>query len=62
MVVTICTTVVAVYFVLNAENHKWQWLSFNAAGSTAVYVFAYAVYYFYFKTSMKGFLQVAFYF
>mmetsp|Transcript_43790 Transcript_43790/g.137544 ORF Transcript_43790/g.137544 Transcript_43790/m.137544 type:complete len:107 (+) Transcript_43790:1757-2077(+) len=61
-VVTVCTTVVAVYFVLNAENHKWQWLSFNAAGSTAFYVFCYAVYYYYFKTNMQGFLQWAFYF
>ncbi|CAN0091255.1 unnamed protein product [Phaeothamnion confervicola] len=61
-VVVVCTTIVAVYFVLNAENHRWQWLAFAAAGSTAGYVFVYSVYYFFFRTQMFGFLQFAFYF
>jgi len=61
-IVTICSTVVAVYFTLNAENYRWQWTSFHAGGSTGFYVFVYAVYYFYHKTNMTGFLQTAFYF
>mmetsp|Transcript_2362 Transcript_2362/g.4673 ORF Transcript_2362/g.4673 Transcript_2362/m.4673 type:complete len:215 (-) Transcript_2362:214-858(-) len=60
--VTICTTIVAVYFVLNAENYHWQWMSFLSAGSTAAYVFLYAIYYFVYKTQMTGLLQVSFYF
>ena len=60
--VTVCTTIVSVYFVLNAENHHWQWLAFLSAGSTAGYVFLYSVLYFLFKTQMTGFLQAAFYF
>ena len=60
--VTICTTIVAVYFTLNAENYHWQWISFAAAGSTAGYVFMYAAYYFVYKTQMTGFLQISFYF
>ena len=62
LVVTVCTTIVATYFVLNAEDYRWQWTSFLAAGSTSVYVFGYSVYYFLCKTKMSGFLQIVFYF
>mmetsp|Transcript_35820 Transcript_35820/g.47291 ORF Transcript_35820/g.47291 Transcript_35820/m.47291 type:complete len:612 (-) Transcript_35820:410-2245(-) len=62
IIVTICTTIVTTYFVLNSENYHWQWISFLSAGSTAAYVFVYSFYYFFFKTQMSGFLQVAFYF
>jgi transmembrane 9 superfamily protein 3 len=60
--VTICTTIVAVYFVLNAENYHWQWIAFGSAGFTSVYVFLYAVFYFFYKTQMTGLLQVSYYF
>merc|ERR1719198_1310220 len=61
-IVSICTTIVSVYFVLNSENYHWQWISFLSSGSTAGYVFLYSIYYFFFKTKMSGFLQIAFYF
>lgn len=60
--VTICTSIVAAYFVLNAENYHWQWVALGASGSTAGYVFLYSIFYFYYKTQMKGLLQVCFYF
>jgi len=60
--VTICTTIVAVYFTLSAENYHWHWTSYMCAGSTAIYVFFYSIYYFFFKTQMTGMLQVSFYF
>lgn len=60
--VTICTTIVAVYVVLNAENYHWQWVAFGAAGSTAGYVFLYSVYYFFYKTHMSGLLQTTYFF
>jgi transmembrane 9 superfamily protein 3 len=60
--VTICTTIVAVYFVLNAENYHWQWMAFSCAGSTSFYVFLYSIFYFFYKTQMTGLLQVSFYF
>lgn len=56
--VTVCTTIVAVYFVLNAENYHWQWVAAGAAGSTAGYVFLYSLFYFFYKTQMTGLLQV----
>lgn len=60
--VTVCTSIVGVYFILNAENYHWQWISYMSAGSTSMYVFLYSIYYFFFKTQMTGFLQVSFYF
>lgn len=61
-IVVSMTTIIVVYFCLNAENYLWQWISLASGGSTAVYVFLYGVYYFMFKTSMSGFLQTVFYF
>lgn len=60
--VTICTTIVATYFVLNSENHHWQWVSYASAGSTSAYVFLYSIFYFLYKTQMTGLLQVSYYF
>ena len=61
-IVSLCTTIVAVYFILNAENYHWHWISFLSSGSTAVYVFLYSIYYFFYKTKMTGLLQTSFYF
>lgn len=61
-IVTLCVTIVCTYFLLNAENYRWHWTSFAAAGSTALYVFVYAIYFYFFKTNMSGFLQTCFYF
>jgi transmembrane 9 superfamily protein 3 len=56
------TSIIVVYFCLNAENYLWQWTAFASGASTAGYVFLYGVYYFLFKTQMHGFLQTVFYF
>merc|ERR1712061_525740 len=44
-IVTVCVTIVCTYFLLNAEDYRWQWTSFMAAGSTAGYVFFYSFYF-----------------
>lgn len=62
LVVTVCVAIVASYFLLNAENYHWQWTTFGASASTALYVFLYSIHYFVFKTRMNGFFQTAFYF
>jgi len=65
-VVTVCVTIVCTYFLLNAEDYRWltveeanrfindfmnrQWTSFLSAASTALYVYLYSFYYFFFKT------------
>lgn len=56
------TSIIVVYFCLNAENYLWQWTAFWSGASTAGYVFLYGIYYFIFKTQMHGFLQTTFYF
>ncbi|CAG9761434.1 unnamed protein product [Ceutorhynchus assimilis] len=62
IIVTICVTIVCTYFLLNAEDYRWQWTSFLAAASTSAYVYVYAIYYFFFKTKMYGLFQTTFYF
>ncbi|XP_055325476.1 transmembrane 9 superfamily member 3 [Sitodiplosis mosellana] len=62
IVVTVCVTIVCTYFLLNAEDYRWQWTSFLSAASTAIYVYVYSFYYFFFKTKMYGLFQTAFYF
>jgi len=62
MIVTVCVTIVCTYFLLNAEDYRWQWTSFLAAASTSGYVYMYSFYYFFFKTKMYGLFQTAFYF
>jgi len=61
-IVTVCVTIVCTYFLLNAEDYRWQWTSFLSAGSTAGYVYLYSIYYFFFKTKMYGLFQTSFYF
>jgi transmembrane 9 superfamily protein 3 len=56
------TSIIVVYFCLNAENYLWQWTAFGSGASTAAYVYLYGIYYFLFKTQMNGFLQTSFYF
>jgi len=62
LTVTVCVTIVCTYFLLNAEDYRWQWTAFLSAGSTAGYVYFYSFYYFFFKTKMYGFFQTSFYF
>lgn len=61
-IVTICATIVCTYFLLNAEDYRWQWTSLCSAGSIGIYVYLYSFYYFFFKTKMYGFFQTTFYF
>jgi len=62
IIVTVCVTVVSTYFLLNSEDYRWQWTSFLSAASTALYVYLYAIYYYFVKTNMSGFYQMCFYF
>ncbi|KAL3901604.1 MAG: hypothetical protein SGCHY_000468 [Lobulomycetales sp.] len=62
LTVTACVSIVSTYFLLNSEDHRWHWTSFFAAGSTAGYVFLYAMYYFFARTKMYGLFQTVWYF
>ncbi|KAJ3057107.1 hypothetical protein HK097_000571 [Rhizophlyctis rosea] len=62
LIVTACVAIVATYFLLNSEDHRWHWVSFLASGSTAGYVFLYSIYYYAVVTKMYGALQTSWYF
>jgi transmembrane 9 superfamily protein 3 len=59
--VTACTTILAVYFLLQNEIHHWQWPSFLAPASAGVSVFAGSVYYLIARTKIRGVFQMAYY-
>ncbi|RKO96230.1 hypothetical protein CAUPRSCDRAFT_8384, partial [Caulochytrium protostelioides] len=62
-IVTACVAVVAVYVLLNAEEHRWHWRAFIAAGGgTALYVYAYSIFYYTARTRMFGTFQTLWYF
>eukprot|EP00158_Paraphelidium_tribonemae_P004793 Partr_v1_DN26971_c0_g1_i4_m7332 putative transmembrane 9 superfamily member len=62
MIVTACSTIVACYFLLNSEDHRWKWISFMSGGSVAIYVGLYSIHYFFARTKMYGLFQTVFYF
>lgn len=39
IITTACTAILLVYFLLCAEEYRWQWRAFFGAGMTGVYVF-----------------------
>eukprot|EP00906_Rhabdomonas_costata_P000764 RCo001006 len=62
LVVLACVSTVTTYFLLNAEDYRWQWTSFLIGCSTGVYTFLYAAYFFRYKTKMSGLLMTLLYF
>ena len=56
------SSVVAVYLLLCAEDHRWHWASFSAGSSPSLFALAYCVWYFFSSTRMSGAFQTVFYF
>nr|XP_048718322.1 LOW QUALITY PROTEIN: transmembrane 9 superfamily member 2-like [Caretta caretta] len=56
------TTVLLCYFHLCAEDYHWWWRSFLTSSFTAVYLFIYAVHYFFSKLQITGTASTIFYF
>jgi hypothetical protein len=57
-----CITVALTYFQLSMEDHRWWWSSFFCGGSVAFFIYAYAIFFFHFRSKMSGALQGSFYF
>ncbi|KAM9795510.1 transmembrane 9 superfamily protein member 5 [Neosynchiropus ocellatus] len=55
-------TILLCYFHLCAEDYHWWWRSFLTSGFTAVYLFVYAVHYFYSKLQIIGAASTILYF
>lgn len=62
LVVTAFVAVALTYFQLAAEDHRWWWRSFACGGSTALFVYGYALYYLRARSDMSGLMQLAFYY
>eukprot|EP00761_Pharyngomonas_kirbyi_P012383 gb/GECH01012410.1/.p1 GENE.gb/GECH01012410.1/~~gb/GECH01012410.1/.p1 ORF type:complete len:582 (+),score=48.68 gb/GECH01012410.1/:1-1746(+) len=63
IIVTLCVAVATTYFLLSSEDWRWMWTSFLSGASTGLYVYLYAVYFFFSRpTKMSGLFQVSFYF
>lgn len=55
-------SIVMVYFQLCGENYHWWWRSLGVSGGSALYVFAYAVFYFATKLEITEFIPTLLYF
>jgi len=54
--------IVMVYFQLCGEDYNWWWRSFIVSGGSAIYVFAYAVFYFFTQLEITEFIPTLLYF
>ncbi|CAD5185008.1 unnamed protein product [Musa acuminata subsp. malaccensis] len=61
IIVTVCVTIVGTYFLLSAENYRWQWTSYFSAALTTGCVYLYSAYYCYIKIKISRFSQTSFY-
>jgi len=55
--VTACVSVSLTYFQLAGEDYRWWWRSIIISGSTGIFIFAYAVFFFAKRSNMSGGLQ-----
>jgi hypothetical protein len=62
LVVTACITVSLTYFQLSTEDYRWWWRSICNAGSTGLFVLAYAVFFFEYRSNMGGPVQTSLFF
>jgi len=62
VIVTSFITVGLIYFRLADEDHRWWWRSFQYGGAVGLFVYAYSIFYFFFRSSMSGPLQTSFFF
>lgn len=45
ILLTVVISLMALYYALSAEDYRWQWRSFLVAGSPAIYIWLYTLYY-----------------
>ncbi|KAL5698961.1 Transmembrane 9 superfamily member 8 [Ranunculus cassubicifolius] len=55
-------TIVLCYFQLCSEDYLWWWRSYLTSGSSAIYLFLYATFYFFTKLEITKFVSGALYF
>lgn len=55
--VTATVSIALTYFQLSVEDHEWWWKAVFGAGSTSVFIFLYAAFYYFRRSNMSGFFQ-----
>lgn len=60
IILTAILTIGLTYIQLSVEDHEWWWRSVLCGGSTAIFMFAYSIY-FYVRSNMTGFMQLSFF-
>lgn len=60
-VTTAATSILLVYFMLCAEDYRWQWRSFAGAGMTGFYVFVNAIIFWATRVSFGGVIGAVLY-
>lgn len=61
-IVTAFITIALLYFQIASEDHRWWWRSFINGGSTGVFIYMYAFFYFFNRSNMTGILQGSYFF
>jgi len=56
------TTILLCYFHLCSEDYHWWWRAYLSSGSTALYFFLYAVYFYFERLQMEGVASLFIYF
>ncbi|CAJ0573896.1 unnamed protein product, partial [Mesorhabditis spiculigera] len=56
--VVACLSIALTYFQLNVEDYRWWWRSIFNGGSSALFIFAYGVYFLRHQSSMSGAVQL----
>jgi len=54
-------TIVMCYFQLCSEDYHWWWRSFLTSGSSALYLLLYAIFYYFTKLEISGFISTVVY-
>lgn len=62
LIVTSFVVILMCYFQLTAEDYRWWWSSLIRGSACGVFMYAYAVYYWFYTAQMTGSLQFAMYF
>src|SRR5690606_21629003 len=75
LIVTSCITIALTYFQLSMEDHRWWWNSYFNGGydlstfhvhdfyrATGIFIYAYSIFYYIYRSKMSGMLQASFYF
>ncbi|XP_078486677.1 transmembrane 9 superfamily member 1 [Ciona intestinalis] len=55
--VSACVAVALTYFHLSSEDYRWWWRSVFSAGSTGIFVFFYAIFFYVRRSNMSGIVQ-----